>query len=297
MNFIKAEGLSEKQVNDIARLEEICGSYEELHMKMNWDMLKSRPPQQNNDFLCYDGEQLVGFLGLYDIEGQRREIELTGLVHPQYRRRGIFKALFESARQKCTAMKAERMLLVSERSKLPAAGFAASVGAVYFSSEYKMLFDDVSVPSFPGAGIKLRAARPQDVRELGKLDKVCFGYGGDGGDDPDAGVETNIDAETNIGAYDTTLVAELEQNLIGKIGLMKENGEGYIFGFGVVPELRGRGYGREILSLALSGLLSEGIKEVLLEVAVKNERALLLYKACGFREISVYDYHLLEVSK
>lgn len=30
---------------------------------------------------------------------------------------------------------------------------------------------------------------------------------------------------------------------------------------------------------------------ILLEVAIENEKALLLYKSCGFKEITVYDYY------
>lgn len=290
-NFITPKGLSEKYINDIAQLEKTCENFEELRMKMNWDMLKNRSPLQNNDFLCYEDDKLIGFLGLYDIQEQCQEIEITGMVHPDYRRQGIFKELFENAKQKCADLKAERILLVSERSISAAAAFVKSTGAKYYNSEFSMLFNDGSVPKYPQAGINLRNPLNKDDRNLSRLDKLCFGYGLAG--DEDGTVHTDgDDAVSN--SYSTTLIAELDDTFIGKIGLMKENGKGYIFGFAVEQELRGKGYGREILSLALSKLLSEGIEEVLLEVAVKNDRALLLYKSCGFKEITVYDYHILE---
>lgn len=288
-NFITPKGLSDKYINDIAELEKTCESFEKLQMKMNWDMLKNRSPLQNNDFLCYEDDKLIGFLGLYDIQDQCQEIEITGMVHPDYRRQGIFKELFENAKQKCTDLKVERILLVSERSISAAAAFVKSTGAEYYNSEFSMLFNDSSVPQYTQAGIKLRNPLNKDDLKLSRLDKLCFGYGLAEEEDGD-GQGTDIVSDS----YSTTLLAELDNKFIGKIGLMKENGKGYIFGFAVEPELRGKGYGREILSLSLSKLLSEGIKEVLLEVAVKNDRALLLYKSCGFKEITVYDYHILE---
>lgn len=90
--------------------------------------------------------------------------------------------------------------------------------------------------------------------------------------------------------YETTYIAELDGKFVGKIGLERERDDGYIFGFSILPEYRGRGYGRELLSWALRTFKSENAKGVCLEVAVQNENALTLYKTCGFRVVSVYNY-------
>lgn len=42
----------------------------------------------------YDGLKLVGFLGLYDFGNKA---EMCGMVHPDYRRQGIFTKLLEEA--------------------------------------------------------------------------------------------------------------------------------------------------------------------------------------------------------
>lgn len=52
-----------------------------------------------------------------------------------------------------------------------------------------------------------------------------------------------------------------------------------------VPELRGRGLGREITRLVLDWAFGElGAHRVELEVLTGNERAIRCYRACGFRE-------------
>jgi ribosomal protein S18 acetylase RimI-like enzyme len=53
---------------------------------------------------------------------------------------------------------------------------------------------------------------------------------------------------------------------------------------GVLPELRGRGWGRTLLLAGLSMLKRRGINEVVLTVDTKNRSALSLYRSLGFRE-------------
>lgn len=279
-DLILARDLQDSELQSIHELEKECCRYEKLNMKLNWDMLEKRSFDENNDFLYYEENKLIGFLGLYDIHQNSKEIEITGMVHPDYRRTGIFKELFDTARQECIDRGAERILLITERSSDTGTGFAKSTGAQYSFSEYRMKFEEETVLAFTKAGVTLRKVEHVDYAELIHLDAICFDLS-----------EENVDTGYSTDAYNSTYVAELKGEIIGKIGFLMDGDDGYIFGLGIKPEYRGRGYGREVLSLMLLKLLSRQIKTVLLEVAVKNERALSLYKSCGFKEITVYDYY------
>ncbi|HZW84152.1 MAG TPA: GNAT family N-acetyltransferase, partial [Candidatus Deferrimicrobium sp.] len=92
---------------------------------------------------------------------------------------------------------------------------------------------------------------------------------------------------------ESTYIAILEDRIIGKIRTTKENRDGGLYGFGVHPKYRRQGYGREILSRAMEILLEEQVERIFLEVASENDRALALYKSCGFKEVTVYDYYPL----
>jgi ribosomal protein S18 acetylase RimI-like enzyme len=61
--------------------------------------------------------------------------------------------------------------------------------------------------------------------------------------------------------------------------------------FGVLPEYRGRGYGRQLLLDAVDVLLRESSDRVVIEVATDNERALGLYRSCGFKVASAYGFY------
>lgn len=279
-NLLLSRGLSDNELHDIRELEKVCCQYENLNMKLNWDMLETRSADEENDLLYYDGNTLIGFLGLYCIGQKSREIEITGMVHPDNRRKGLFKELFNVARKECVARNAERILLVCERASEEGISFARFAGAQYSFSEYRMKFDEAAVPEFPSHGIRLRKAEHRDYSELLNLDMLGFGLS-----------EDKIENKNFDDVYNSMYLAELEGEVIGKIGMSLEGDSGYVFGFIIKPEYRRRGYGREVLSLAILKLLSEQVKAVLLEVEVKNENALLLYKSCGFKEITVYDYY------
>lgn len=277
-----AQGLTKDELEKITELERACSNYEKLHMKLNWDMLENRPAAQKNDFLYYEGEQLVGFLGMYNMDQMSIEVEITGMVHPDYRRRGIFKELFDAAKQECTERAVKRILLICERSSVVGKGFVEYTGAKYVFSEYRMSFEQSIVMDCPKNGIELRKAEHKDTKEIKELDAVGFGIS----------EEEIEDREVNVGSK-TIYLAQLNGKNIGKIGALIEGEIWYVFGFVIRPEYRRKGYGREVLSLLLSKLTEGPMKSVILEVAVENEKALSLYKSCGFQELTVYDYYEL----
>jgi ribosomal protein S18 acetylase RimI-like enzyme len=241
-------------------------------------MLEKRSANEINDFLCYQAGILIGFLGLYLLGAQ---IEVTGMVHPDYRRRGIFREMFRAARQECLKKGFGGLLIVTEHASEAGIGFARQTGARYDFSEYRMRFAAKTVPDFPSRGIILHKAAPADIAELVRLDTEAFGL-----------PETGDNCESLPGnRYDSTYVAKLDGQILGKIAAHRDGTNNYVFGFVIKPEMRRRGYGREVMGLMLRKLSVEEKTPVILEVAARNERALGLYQSFGFREITVYDYY------
>jgi len=84
------------------------------------------------------------------------------------------------------------------------------------------------------------------------------------------------------------------------IGVGSANLEGEdvsIFGFGVVPEYHGKGYGKELLHLIVDSLLQRGRSEITIEVNSENENALELYKKTGFHIEVAYEYYRVKVNE
>lgn len=278
-NIIYSKGLSEEIRTQIRELDSICSEKEPLCMKLNWDMLETRPADEVNDLLWYEDGHLIGFLGLYGFGQHPVEIELTGMVHPDYRRKGIFTKLFEEAVALCRVRCDGRLLLVAERQSVSGAGFAKAAGLTYDFSEYRMICNAYT-PQKASHGFALRPAEAGDTLFLERLDEICFG-------------------RTYPGGYDRELeyvcIAVLNGSDIGKIGLNYEDDMGYVFGVCILPEFRGRGFGRAMLDGVLKKHFAARSTPVILEVAVKNDNALTLYKSCGFNELTIYDYFELKL--
>jgi len=88
-------------------------------------------------------------------------------------------------------------------------------------------------------------------------------------------------------------IVENNDGIIGKVHLQLINGVGGIFGLGVLPEHRSKGYGRKILLKAIEALEAMKAESIMLQVEAQNSNALNLYKSCGFVETSTMDYYEL----
>ena len=142
-------------------------------MKLNWDMLDTRPENETNDLLYYEDGTLAGYLGLYGFGSKPEEIEITGMVHPHYRRRGICSKLFSEAVLMSRSRGAGRMLLISERQSASGLAFAKKAGLPYSFSEYRMLCSTYQ-PQKHTEAFSLRPATDGDTPFLMKLDEICF---------------------------------------------------------------------------------------------------------------------------
>jgi ribosomal protein S18 acetylase RimI-like enzyme len=273
-------GLDKPRRRQIRALDEACSAYEPLCMKLNWDMLETRSENEINDLLCYDGTELVGFLGMYCMGTDFAEVEITGMVHPEFRRQGIFKALFEEAQAICSERGAQRILLVSERLSEAGRRFAEDRGLSYSFSEYRMRCDAYTPPSTLSERFALRPAGPDDLQLIEHINALSF--------------ESTISfdyAERLKYLY----IADVDGKPVGSIGLDYEGSFGYVFGVAILPEYRGFGYGRAMLGAVLKIYFEKSSAGVILEVATKNDTALSLYQSVGFKTVTVYDYYKKEL--
>lgn len=272
-------GLNEDDLGAIRNLEHRCISSEVLNMKLNWDMLQTRPENAKDDFFYIEDGNVIGYLGMYGFG--RKEIEITGMVNPEFRRKGVFTRLFNEAVDECKRRNIEKLILVCDRNAASGISFAKEMKLDYDFSEFRMIRNNTKTESVLKHGIELKRASEEDKEFLFLIDSNSFG-------DPGDEVKEFSCSKENI---NSSYIAALANNKIGKIRLAMEEGNGTIYGFGVLPELRGRGYGREILELSIMELLRNDPEKIILEVACENERALNLYKSCGFEIKAVYDYY------
>lgn len=279
------QNINEEDYRKINELKNICTDTEDMFLKLELDfklkMSQIRGEEAFeyvNEFLYYSGETLVGYLGIYNMGGETGE--LTGMVHPLYRRRGIFKRLYTLAKEECKRRNIKRILLVCDNSSSSGLAFIKSSGAVYAFSEYEMKLEG-NYESEDGRDIALRKAINSDTEEIERQNYIYFGITS----------RTVIMPEDEEKRNRITYIIELSSRVIGKIRVETTSDEGFISGFGILPEYRGKGYGRQSLKAVLHMLNKNNIHNAALEVAAQNKNALNLYKSCGFVEASITDYY------
>jgi len=287
--------LNEKDYEDIKKLEEACYEKQKTNLKLE---LQFKEYQNENsiknkimtEFLFYENEVLVGYLGLGNYGGDI--VEVTGMVHPGLRRRGIFKKLYLIAKEEWQKICPSEVLVLCDHTSTSGLAFINHIEAEYVSSEYKMHLNKNALGATNEGTVKLRVARSEDAAEINRQTSIYFGGSPKEVDDESSEIGTEesfIKIDDNFISY----MAEIKGEVIGKIHISVTDNEGFIYGFGVLPSFRGVGYGREILCSALDILKEKSVDNIFLEVATKNNNALGLYESCGFEEISVMDYYVV----
>lgn len=285
--LVKQRGLSRVEVAEIEQLALLCNNYEHLDMKLNWDILRSRPGDETNDFLYYDNGVLAGYLALFNFSSD--EGELSGMVHPAYRRQGIFGQLAAAARVECQQRNISNLMVIVEQASQSGMAFVKRMMLALHHAEYKMMLELLRTAPRANPYLQLRLATPADGAMLAHITARAFNM---------SEHEVNWYTENVMRRSDRQYYLGLLNGIgIGKVEVIFDTHEAIICGFGVLPEYQGYGYGRQILVRTVQEILAKGSYKVSLEVETENEHALSLYKACGFKVTSCYLYYLLTLSQ
>lgn len=278
--------ITKDQWQEIEALEQTCNELENIHLKLNWDMLRSRRPEQNEDFVAVRDKRIVGFLGLY-IFGKK--VEVCGMVHPDYRRQGIFTSLLMEALPPERTAHFTEILLNSPANSTSAKSFLNSISVTFAISEYQMTCSRARMDNLvaaPEGPASLRPAKPDDKRVLTQLDVLAFDYSQLAADQY---YEATINEPSSV-----TYIIEYQGKTAGKVRLVYEGKVSWIYGFAIFPEFRSQGIGGHVLRLLISQETAEG-KDLKLEVALNNPKAMKLYESVGFQITEVQDYYLYDL--
>jgi len=281
--------ISEKDYKEINELKERCILEDKINLKLELDYklnIAKKPEiglNKINEFLYYVNDVLVSYIGISSFGNNMGE--LNGLTHPAWRRKGIFKKLFELAMDECGKRKFTKILLLTDNNSNSGIEFIKSINGSYDFSEFRMkqinngFLDSIN-------SIKLRKAKNQDSKEIQRQNTIFFN------DEELIDIEyKEYSPEDEEILNEITYMIELKGEIIGKIKVDYSETSAFICGFGIVPEFRGKGYGKESLLETISLITKKGIHEIELDVEGKNSTALNLYKSCGFEERSTMNYY------
>lgn len=286
-SITRAQGLNSDQQHALRELARLCEAHDRVDLRINWGQLAARAGGDANNlvrcFLCYQDDALAGFLSMA-IFGE--DAEVSALVRPDLRRRGIFRALAAAAVEECRQQNIASLLFICDDQSSAGRSALAAIGASYEFSEHKMKLAP-GAPNAADAGrITLQTATFDDAHTIATI--IATGFAMD--------VE-QIRQHILYGLQMKTrryYIARTAGEPIGALNVDEIDGDAYIYGFVVRPEYRGRGYGREMLTHAVQVITAEGPRPVFLEVQPDNTAALSLYVSFGFTIITTFEYHRLK---
>lgn len=279
------EYIEKNDYEDINALKEICTKIDNISLKLEIDFKINKPKKKKknieniNEFMFYDDDILIGYIGICNFGGHT--LELSGMVHPDYRRNGVFTKIFSLVKDELNKRNTKNIFLLSDSNSIAGINFIKKVSNIYDHSEYEMFIKKDFVQEKVLSHVELRNATINDAKEISWQNSIYFGieYNGEVFSMPEEGEESFI------------YLAVVNNIIVGKVHLEINKGIGGVYGLGVLPEYRSKGCGRQILIMAIEKLKEKNSNKIMLQVEIKNKNALNLYKSCGFEETSIMDYY------
>ena len=270
--------LTKAELASIKVLEEMCEKDGGFQLKLNFDMLENRTGNNKEDFFHYEDGELVGFLASY---GFGNKVELCGMVHPDHRRKGIFTRLLEMGLEETKKRNILTILLNAPTDSQSAKEFLKNIPCTFSIAEYQMKWQKTELIEDPAVTLRPSITTGDFEAEI-QLEVFAFGFKKE--------EARNFNMQIRENYNDQNLIIESDGKTAGKMRVVELDGEAWIYGFAVFPELQGKGIGRKALSRIVKMEEQKGLS-IFLEVEAKNAHALKLYESCGFRRYHSQDYY------
>lgn len=289
---MKKEFLNDSMYKEINKLQDICVLNDKTSLKLELDYklttgkLSDVNSDQLNEFLYYNDSILVGYIGISVFS--KGEIEINGMVHPSFRGKGLFTKMFKEVMKECGKRDYNKIMLLSDHNSVSGIAFIKSIKGIFDFSEYEMHLSSLGNEIIKLSGLSLRKATNRDASAIAKQNKIYFK---DIHEEETDKYESLILPEEEEKKGMTIYLAEVNNLIIGKVNLYIKDYFAAIFGLGVLPEYRRKGYGRAVLLKSLEIFREQKCSTVMLQVVANNDKALNLYLNCGFKVISTMDYY------
>jgi ribosomal protein S18 acetylase RimI-like enzyme len=280
VQILELRELDKNQIKEIENLEETCKNYD----KTKGGAFLSNEINFNKEINCflllYEEEILVSFLAMFIPTSQ--EAEISACTLPEYRRKGFFKRLLESAINELRKYDVREILFVNETSSNDGKLTLRKFNVKYDFSEYLLVYEKDKFNKTQNK-LKLYEIINQDVDEIAKLHTDIFNKTLEEGK---AIINRAIESKDRI-----SYMAKIDNEIVGICSISLEGSNAFICGLGISTKYRGLGYGKEILSKGIEKALTLDIKDIYLEVDSKNHIAYNLYINNGFIIKTQLDYY------
>lgn len=272
------QNLNDEEISAVKSLIKFYNEDHGIYFKFDPGFL-TNPDEEANHILFYENDNLTGYMSIDCYNGE--EMEAAPIVDKEDTFNKMHHFLFKNAKDKGK----RKILYIADRKFNFLGNCLNKMEIPILFSEHRLDLDQSKFIPIETCKLVIRDAETIDKKAIFELDKDAFNQSED------------IDDEIKIENVELSLtkVALLDNEVIGKARIFECDGTAGIYGFVVYPHLRGKGYGRAILSEIISMYLENGSQKIFLEVETENEIAVHLYQSVGFVIQSTFDYYQLNV--
>lgn len=274
----------------IRRIELECRLYDGLQGRVFIEPSLNFNPSVKSVFVGYEGPKPVAFVSLFI--PTPAQAELVGMTLPKWRGKGCFSELASRAAAEVARWGIPDILYVCEGSSGTGRAAIEKIGAAYEFTEYLLTYshacDSCIMQTDPRCSLK--KAEGSDLELLTDMNVLIFDDG------KDRRLVRNIIKSSIMTADRDEYILLYNGTPAGMAATFEEYNTYSIYGLGILPQLRGRGLGRQLLYLMLRRLLPNG-KSIRLEVDGGNHAAFNLYTTSGFVQecaIAYYRKHIVK---
>jgi len=272
---------SENVVNEVHYLEQICKKRDNLKGSIFVDTTMNYNQDMNSIFLMYDGNQLISMLTMF--VPTQNEAEITALTLPSHRGNGYFKELLSKAVQELMKYEIPEVLFVLESQSITGKHVITHLAAQYDFTEYSLRLDERKY--VPLASNRLKYLHPSE-EDLERLIETSMSIFEDNYEDTQ-GIIVNVFKSNTRDQY----LGVLNDEVVGMGSSSRDGDEVSIFGFGITPKFRSKGYGYDLLHLIVEQVRQSGIRKIVIEVDSNNTHAFNLYQKFGFQIETAFEYY------
>jgi len=222
-------------------------------------------------FTAEIGGKLAGIVALFVPTPD--EAELAGFVSPLFRKQGIFTKLRELAKKEVSKYGIPVILYVCNEQSVPGIGMLSTTHMPYDHTEQVMELPMAAVPE--PSDISLRLISLEDLDELVSITEKIF-------NESRENIRVSLENTLKFSYRKTYLLNRGSRVFgMGHLSFLPEDDSVFLYGFGILPEIQGQGFGRKgLLALIREARRLEPDKPLLLEVDSANgKRCLTPYPA------------------
>ena len=268
--------LTEKERKAAKALIASCQAYDQTFREPYLSNMLNFDPNMPAFFLCYQEGELLGLLTVY---ADDHDVEVTILVAPDYRRKGIARSLFDKFQKETAPYPIRSVTFQTERIFLDRHPNLASHWGVVEDEETETWLGRDRTPYVleSCSDVKVLLAEPSYLDEIAQLHQQAFS-------DAEERLEASRRYITEALKDSDGLLYILlkEAQVIGVCTVDLSGNSNYLYGLAIAEAYRGQGYGSYLAKSIVNQLIAENTKSFQIAVEDANTGAKRLYEKIGF---------------